>query len=156
MGAAIVFGDFFRYEGFFTSDFTFTLLPAKHCKHQRLSVGEGVIAYKGRLSFKQYLSAKLTKYGIKLFAICDLVIVFCMLFEIYSGRDEILSCGEGFTFNIVNKLISPYMEYNHILYTDNLYTSINLTRYLRGLRNHLLGTVRNNSKMFQKFWNQTV
>ena len=123
--------------------------------NQRMSIDEGVIAYKG-LSFKQYLPAKLTKYGIKLFAICDLVTVFCMLFEIYSGRDEILSCGEGFTFNIVNKLISPYMEYNHILYTDNLYTSINRTRYLRGLRNHLLGTVRNNSKLFPKFWNQTV
>ena len=108
----------------------------------------------GRLSFKQYLPAKPTKYGIKFFAICDSVTGYCMQFEIYYGRDEILSC--GFTFNTVNKLISPYIEYNHILCTDNFYTSIKLARYLRGFRTHLVGTVRKNSKLFPKFWNQTV
>ena len=77
-----------------------------------------------------------------------------MRFEIYTGRYAILSCGEGFTFNVVNKLISPYVECDHILHTDNFYTSIKLARCLRGLGTHLVG--RENSKLFPKFWNQTV
>ena len=111
-----------------------------------MSIDEGIIAYKGRLSFKQYLPAKTTKYGVKFFAIWDSVTGYWMRVEIYSGRDEMLSC--GFTFNIVNKLISPYMEYNHILYTDNFYTSIKHIRYLRGLHTHLIGTVRRNTCIY--------
>ena len=66
------------------------------------SVDEGMIAYKGRFSFKQYLPAKPTKYGIKFFEIWDLVTCYFMRVEIYSGRDEMLSC--GFTFNIVKQI----------------------------------------------------
>ena len=122
--------------------------------NQRLSVDEGMIAYKGRLSFEQDLPAKPSKYCIKFFAICDSVTGYCMRVEIYSGGDEMLSCESA--FNVVNELISPYTEYNHILYTDNFYTSVKLARYLRGFRTHLVGTVRKNSKLFPEFWNQTV
>ena len=67
--------------------------------NQRLSIDEGV-AYKGRLSFKQYKPAKHTKYGIKFFPIYDSVTGYCMQFEIYTGGYAMLSGREGFTFNI--------------------------------------------------------
>ena len=54
----------------------------------------------GSAYFKQYLPTKPTKYGIKCFAICDLITGYCMRYEIYSGRDVMLSDREVFTFNI--------------------------------------------------------
>ena len=121
-----------------------------------MAIDEGMIGYKGRLSFKQYMPAKPTKYGIKLFAICDSVTGYCLKCHIYTGREDSLSSDEGFTFNIVNKLISPYILYNHILYTDNFYTSIKLAKCMRNQKTHLVGTVRKHSKLFPKFWKQIV
>ena len=51
-----------------------------------MSVNEAMIAYRGRLSFKQYIPAKPTKYGINVWEACDVRNGFCFDFYVYLGR----------------------------------------------------------------------
>ena len=54
--------------------------------YRDVSVDEAMIAYRGRLSFRQYLPAKLAKYGIKVWEACDARNGFCFDFNFYLGR----------------------------------------------------------------------
>ena len=117
---------------------------------QELSIDEGMIKYKGRQSFRQYMPAKSTKYGVKLFSCCDAVTGYCLRLVVYCGRESRFVDGEGFVFNIVNHLLSRYLLSNYICYTDNFYTSIKLALHLSRYKTHLVGTVRVNSKGLPK------
>ena len=39
--------------------------------YQNLCIDESLILFKGRLSFKQYIPSKRSRFGIKLFILCD-------------------------------------------------------------------------------------
>ena len=75
---------------------------------QEMSVDEGMIAFKGRLSFRQYIPSKPIRYGIKFYAACDSVTGFCLRVVVYSGREVRFVSGEGFTFNVVCYLLIRY------------------------------------------------
>lgn len=61
---------------------------------------------------------KPTKWGVKVWVVCDAEVHYCLNFEIYTG-----GTGEkGLSFNVVNQLMSRYLEKGHRLYTDNFYT----------------------------------
>ena len=117
---------------------------------QYLSVDEGMIKYKGRLSFLQYMPAKPTKYGIKFYSCCDSVTGYCLRLVIYVGRENRFNGGEGFVYNIVNYLLQRYYLKNYICFTDNFYTSLKLALHLISQRTHLCGTIRKNSRGFPK------
>ena len=55
---------------------------------QELSIDEGKIKYKGRLSFLQYMPAKPTKYGVKLFSCCDAITGYYLRLVVYCGRES--------------------------------------------------------------------
>ena len=90
-----------------------------------------MIAFKGRLSFVQYMPAKPIKFGIKFFSLNDSTSAYCLEIQVYTGKDIRFSTGEGFVYNIVTFLFNSYLFDNHILYTDNMYTSVKLAHYLR-------------------------
>ena len=123
---------------------------------QNICIDEGMIKYKGRLSFKQYMPAKPTKYGVKFFSVCDSVTGFCLRIVIYIGRENRFAGGEGFVYNIVDYLLLNYYQKNHICYTDNFYTSIKLANHLITNRTHLCGTIRKNSRNFPKLHQQPL
>ena len=54
--------------------------------YQDLSIDEAMIAFRGHLSFRQYLPAKPTKYGVKVWEICDSRNGYCFDFDVYLGR----------------------------------------------------------------------
>ena len=51
-----------------------------------LFVDEAMISFRGCLSFRQYLPAKRTKYGVKVWEICDARNGYCFDFDVYLGR----------------------------------------------------------------------
>ena len=59
------------------------------------SVDEALIAYKGRLSFKQYLPAKPTKFGVKVWVRADPNNGYVNEFDIYTGKSEQMMSGKG-------------------------------------------------------------
>ena len=54
--------------------------------YRDVSVDEAMIAYRGRLSFRQYIPAKPTKYGINVWEACDARNGFCFDFYVYLDR----------------------------------------------------------------------
>ena len=48
-------------------------LQSEYNPHDQMSIDEAMIPFKGRLGFKQYMKAKPTKWGIKVFVLADSV-----------------------------------------------------------------------------------
>ena len=53
-----------------------------------MSIDKGMIAYKGRLSFRQFMPAKPTKYGIKVWMAADAKNGYVSNFAVYLGQAE--------------------------------------------------------------------
>ncbi len=53
--------------------------------YQDLCIDEGLMLYKGRLSFKQYIPTKRKRFGIKTYMICDVYTGMILDFIIYTG-----------------------------------------------------------------------
>ena len=53
--------------------------------YQSLSIDEAMIAFRGHLSFRQYLPAKPMKYGVKVWEICNARNGYCFDFDVYLG-----------------------------------------------------------------------
>ena len=51
--------------------------------HQQLSVDEGMIPWRGNLSFWVYNPDKPHKYGIKVYMVCDSTNGYCVKFKLY-------------------------------------------------------------------------
>ena len=60
---------------------------------KNLSVDEAMIAFKGRLSFRQYMPAKPTKYGIKVWMAADSQNGYVTNFSVYLGQ-ETFACAK--------------------------------------------------------------
>ena len=90
------------------------------------------------------------KRGIQCFCLCDSVSSYCLTFIIYSSREDGFVSDEGFTFNIVNELLSDYQYKYHIVYADNYSTSLELAKYLLSTGTDLVGTIRRTSRGFPR------
>ena len=58
--------------------------------------------------------------------------------------------GEGFSFNIVNELLSDYLYKHHIVYIDNYYTSLKIARYLLLRGTDLIVTTRRMARRYPR------
>ena len=118
-----------------------------------LSLDEGMIPTKNRLSFKQYIKDKPIKWGVKTFLLCDSDTGYICNAEVYTGKkdsDSALS-NLGVTGNLVISMIKDYKDQNYILYTDRFYTSVQLVQYLiehEGVR--MIGTAMPYRREFPK------
>ena len=117
------------------TNFLNTFHPGKN-----IAIDEAMVAWRGPLSFRVYNPDKPDKFGIKVFELCDSATAYCRNLEFYTGRKKVSS--NGATFDVVDRLISPYMGCGRTLYVDNFYTSPDLFGYLK--ENHTLacGTKR--------------
>uniref|UniRef100_A0A673I8T7 PiggyBac transposable element-derived protein domain-containing protein n=1 Tax=Sinocyclocheilus rhinocerous TaxID=307959 RepID=A0A673I8T7_9TELE len=111
---------------------------------QNISVDERMIATKARIFFKQYMKAKPTKWGIKLFVLAD-VNGYTVDFKIYTGKSKFAS-GKGLSFDVVTSLVNrDYLGSGYVIYCDNFYTSPLLFRHLHQLGFGACGTCREGS-----------
>eukprot|EP00117_Sycon_ciliatum_P036893 scpid66443/ scgid27705/ PiggyBac transposable element-derived protein 4 len=87
------------------------------------SVDEQMIAYKGRLAFKQYMPAKPVKWGMKAFVLAESTTGHACDWFIYTGKDQTADNdtrrrGE----QVVSRLVE-HLQPGYIVYMDNYYTS---------------------------------
>ena len=82
-------------------------------------INEGMIAYKGCLSFWQFMPAKPTKYGIKVWMAADAKNGYVSNFAVYLGQAENNRRRiRGLGYDVVMKMTAPFLNnYRHIFST---------------------------------------
>ncbi|GFN88742.1 PiggyBac transposable element-derived protein 4-like [Plakobranchus ocellatus] len=111
---------------------------------KNIVIDEAMVAWRGPLAFQVHSPNTSDKYGIKLFELCDGKTGYCCNLEFYTGKTQ--SSSRGPTFDVVNRLISPYLGCGRVLYVDSYYTSPDLFRYLKEHKTLACGTMRRDAK----------
>jgi len=104
---------------------------------QNVCIDEFLLLWKGRLHFKQYIPIKCSRFGVKLFKLCESSSGYIYSLKIYVGKDNLLQFPPapgvplpptqfGPTERIVWFLMLPISKKGHHLYVDNYYISIPL------------------------------
>ena len=116
---------------------------------QQLSIDESMIGTKCRLSFVQYLPAKLTKWGIKVWVCSDAATGYILSFRIYTSKDPnvIISLNE-LASDVVMRLLKNKFNKGYSVFVDNFYISPNLFLDLFNKGVSGTGSVRTNRKNF--------
>ncbi|XP_060085362.1 piggyBac transposable element-derived protein 4-like [Ylistrum balloti] len=117
--------------------------------HQNTSVDEAMIAFRGRLGFRQYLPAKPTNYGVKVWMRADSENGYANDIDVYTGKkgDE-HNAQYGLTTRVVLNLTQDIANKNHIVNIDNYFTSYQLFEVLKQNWTYARGTARSNRKGF--------
>ncbi|XP_063312604.1 piggyBac transposable element-derived protein 4-like [Pelobates fuscus] len=122
---------------------------------KNICVDESLMNYKGRLGFKQYIPVKRSRYGIKLYKLCESASGYVYTFRVYEGKDSHLDppgCPDiiGMSGEIVWDLINPLLNKGYHLFIDNYYNSIPLLRILYCFETVACGTIRKTRVGFPK------
>ena len=96
--------------------------------HKEVTVDEAMIAFRGRLSFRQYLPAKPTKYGIKVWVRADSNNGFVNEFQIYIGKPAGAQCEVGLGKRVVLDLTEKIRDKRHHVFIDNYLIALSLLR----------------------------
>ena len=112
-----------------------TFKPTKN-----IYVDEGMVAFRRRLSFKQYMPAKPTKYGIKVWMAADSSNGYVLNFDVYLGKEANQRRIYGLGYDVVTKMIRSFM------YFDNFFSSTTLLEHLETNDTYTCATVRCNRK----------
>ena len=120
---------------------------------REICLDESLLLFKGRLQFRQYLPAKKSRFGIKIFQVCESASGYCYKFRIYAGKlapaEEIHRImpdvpGATYTDKITVYMVGPLLDCGYHLYIDNWYTSVRLFKYLGEHETGACGTIRKN------------
>lgn len=110
-----------------------------------LCIDESLVAWRGRLFFRQYIKNKKHKYGVKFYELCEsngLV----LRIKIYCGKSEPVDRAVGHAAEVVLHLMDEFLDKGYVLYTDNFYNSVSLTNLLSSRKTYICGTLRGNRK----------
>lgn len=108
-----------------------------------ICIDETLVPFRGRLKFKQYITNKRHKFGIKLFKLC-LVGGYTYDFKVYCGKEK--KEEDSVPSKVVMNLMDNLLDKGRTLCTDNYYTSVSLAHGLLQRQTHLIGTLRFNRK----------
>ena len=114
--------------------------------HKEVTVDEAMIAFRGRLSFRQYLPAKPTKYRIKVWVRADSNNGFVNEFQIYIGKPAGAQHEVGLGKRVVLHLTEKIRDKRHHVFIDNYFNSVELIEELLSRNLYGCGTVRSNMK----------
>nr|XP_012153228.1 PREDICTED: piggyBac transposable element-derived protein 4-like [Megachile rotundata] len=104
---------------------------------KELSLDEGIIPWRGRLSFRTYNPAKMIKYGILVRMVCEASSGYICNLEIYCAQ------GKSLIATILS-VLSPYLNLWHDIYMENYYNSVKVAEELLQRKTNVCGTIRAN------------
>ena len=104
-----------------------------------------MIKFKGRLGFHQYLPAKPTKWGIKLWALCEAITGYLSRFQVYTGKEG-GRADYRLSFRVVTDLLAHLTHQNLRVYFDNFYTGKELLLFLLARGIYAYRTIRANCR----------
>ena len=116
-----------------------------HVSGEHYTVGETMVKFKGRLSFRQYLPMKPIKWGVKLWTLCESETGYTINFQVYTGKDQ-RGVEHGLGYRVVMDMVVMLQRTNAQVFFDNYFTSVPLMKNLKLLGIQACGTVRANRK----------
>ncbi|XP_026158718.1 activating transcription factor 7-interacting protein 1 isoform X2 [Mastacembelus armatus] len=123
-------------------------LACKAIYHPRrnLAVDERMVACKANTGMTQYVKAKPTRWGFKLFVLADSSNGYTVDFAVYTGKNN-FPTGHGLPYDAVTSLLDrTVLGSGYHVYMDNFYTSPKLLTDLFALKFGACGTYRDNRK----------
>ena len=121
----------------------------KYKPHQNTSVDEAMIAFRGRMGFRQCLPGKPTRYGIQVWMWWDSENGNCNQFDIYTEKSgDNNNTGLGLCSRVVVNLTKAIENKNHIINIDNYFIRYDLFKVLSEKKSFARGTARSNRKHF--------
>lgn len=122
-----------------------------HTPERNICIDESLFGWKGRLGFRQYIPSKRSRYGIKIYKLCESLSGYIWNCVIYTGKDtEILETGGLYGERVVKTLLSKLLGKGYNLYVDRFFVSPNLASYLRENNTNMCGTVMRHRKGMPK------
>jgi hypothetical protein len=121
-----------------------------------ISIDESLTLWKGRLSFKEYLLLKASKFGIKTYDLCDAITGYLWSFLVYAGKGTefdslLITADTNKTTAIVLKLAEPHLKQGRTVWMDNFYNSPCLAKILKIVhKTDCVGTLKLNRKNVPK------
>ncbi|XP_068122042.1 piggyBac transposable element-derived protein 4-like [Hyperolius riggenbachi] len=112
-----------------------------------ISVDESLMAYKGRLSWVQFIASKRMRFGVKSFMLCESQSGYIWNSVVYTGKGTKFAphySEFGCATSSVLTLIEPLLDQGYCLTTDSFYTSPELYKHLIQHKTDAYGTVRPN------------
>ena len=98
---------------------------------QHVAIDERMVKSRHRSGIRQYIKDKPTKWGIKLWVLADSSNGYTIDFNIYIGRAAGRDVSEhGLGYDVVMRLMEPYLHQGYHLYVDNFYSSVTLMKDL--------------------------
>ena len=107
-----------------------------------IAIDESMIAWRGPVAFRACASNNPVKQGIKVYELCDSESSYCCNLEF--NTVERPYSNHGATFELVERLITPYMDAGRTLYADDFYSSPQLFTQLKQKNTLACGTIRLN------------
>lgn len=121
-----------------------TACKSHYHPRQNIAIDERMVTTKARIGRTQYIKAKPTKWGFKLFGLADSHNGYTVDFAVYTGKSQFPS-GRGLAYDSVVSLINPsFLGGGYHLYVDNFYTSPKLFKDLYRMNVGACGTYREN------------
>ena len=121
-------------------------LYSTYTPNKCISLDEGMIPWRGNLSFKVYSPDKPVKYGIKVYMLSDSTNGYVSKFKLYTGKSQVGPSVYGATYDLVMDLLRGLFLKGYSLYCDNYYSSPQLFWDLYELGTTATGTVRVNRR----------
>jgi hypothetical protein len=112
---------------------------------REICIDESLMAYEGRLSWKQFIPTKRTRFG--LITLCEAKTGYVWNTLIYTGKDtrwDEKYRDYGVATSAVLTLLEPLLTKGYCLITDNFYTSLELYNILLEKSTDAYGVVRVN------------
>lgn len=114
--------------------------------HESLTVDEQLFPFRGRTKFTQYIPSKPSKYGIKVFWVCDSTNAYPLKGQIYTGKPSDAERQKNVGERTVLDLVAKYKNSGRNVTCDNFFTTLQLGETLNSWKMSLVGTVRKNKK----------
>ena len=116
---------------------------------QNIAIDERMVKSRHRSGIRQYIRDKPTKWGIKLWVLADSSNGYTVDFDIYIGRAagrDVSAHGRG--YDVVMRLIQPFLRQGYHLFVDNFYSSVTLFKDLFAQGTAATGTIMETRKDF--------